>query len=96
MALVRGGDYYFSKHADVEKQNDDLGITEIEESLLNGTIIEHYRDTGRGPTCLVAGFTKAGKPVHVVAGLHSGCLTIITLYIPTPPKLKNPFERGGQ
>ena len=93
-ALVRAGDYYFSKHADIEKQNDELRITEIEEALLNGTLIEQYQDTGRGSSCLVAGFTKAGKPIHIVIGLHSGHLTIITVYIPTSPKFKNLFERG--
>lgn len=93
-ALVRTGDYYISRHADVEMHNDDLSITEIEEALLNGVIIEQYPDTGRGQSCLVAGFTKSGKPVHIVSGFHTGCLTIVTVYVPTPPKFRNPFERG--
>ncbi|NJO14784.1 MAG: DUF4258 domain-containing protein [Thioploca sp.] len=66
----------------------------VEEALLNGIILEQYVDTGRGESCLVAGFTKNGKPVHIVCGERKGKLAIITIYVPLPPKFKNPHERG--
>ena len=91
---VEKGDYYFSKHGDQERQNDNLMIIEVEEVLLSGKIIEHYKDTGRGVSCLVAGFTDQGKPIHIVCGERSNCLVIITVYIPVPPKFKTPHERG--
>jgi hypothetical protein len=31
-------DYYFSKHGDQERKNDNLSILEIEEALQNGLI----------------------------------------------------------
>jgi hypothetical protein len=40
------------------------------------------------------GFTKYGKPLHVVCGERKEKLIIITVYIPLPPKFKNPYERG--
>ena len=86
--------YYFSKHGDQERQNDNLSISEVEEALLHGRILEYYPDTGRGESCLVVGFTHQGKPVHVVCGKQREQLAIITLYIPSPPKFKNPYERG--
>jgi hypothetical protein len=43
-------------------------VAEIEQSLFAGRILEQYPDTGRGESCLVAGFTDSGKPVHVVCG----------------------------
>jgi len=61
-------EYYYSKHGDQERQNDNLLISEIEEALINGKIIERYKDTGRGESCLVAGFTDEGKPIHIVCG----------------------------
>lgn len=67
---------------------------EVEDALLNGRILEQYEDTGRGESCLVAGFTLAGKPVHIVCGRRDDVMAIITVYIPTPPKFKNPYERG--
>lgn len=66
---IRKGEYYFSKHGDQERQNDNLTIAEVEEALLGGKILEQYEDSGRGEGCLVAGFTDAGKPIHIfVAG----------------------------
>ena len=86
--------YYFSRHGDQERQNENLLITEIEEALFSGRILEQYEDTGRGESCLVVGFTNSGKPIHVVCGERAEQLVIITVYIPYPPKFKTPYERG--
>jgi hypothetical protein len=87
-------EYYYSRHGDQERQTDNLSIVEVEEALLSGRILEHYEDTGRGGSCLVVGFTNFGKPVHVICGKRKDTLVIVTVYIPTPPKFKNPYERG--
>jgi len=91
---VDNGEYYFSKHGDDERQNDNLLVSEVEEALLSGNILECYEDTGRGESCLVAGFTHEGKPIHIVCGEREGWLVIVTVYIPKPPKFKSPYERG--
>lgn len=91
---IRKDEYYFSRHGDQERQNDNLTISEVEEALLNGMILEQYEDTGRGESCLVVGFTNSGKPIHTVCGEMEEELAIITVYIPSPPKFKNPYERG--
>ena len=91
--LVEKGEYYFSKHGDQERQNDNLTIAEIEEALIAGRILEYYEDTGRGENCLIAGFTEAGKPIHIVCGKRGDCPVIITVYIPQPPRFRTPFER---
>ena len=93
---IRTNDYYFSRHADQERQNDNLYISEVEEAVLTGRILEQYDDTGRGESCLVVGFTEQGKPIHIVCGKKEHLLAIITIYIPTPPKFKNPYERGDK
>ncbi len=91
---IREESYYFSRHGDQERQNDNLSLLEVEEALLNGRVLEGYDDTGRGESCLVAGFTHHGKPIHIVCGKRDDTLVIITVYIPLPPKFKNPYERG--
>ncbi|MEM2915723.1 MAG: DUF4258 domain-containing protein [Candidatus Bathyarchaeia archaeon] len=35
-------EYYFSKHGDQERQNENLTVAEIEEALLTGRILEQY------------------------------------------------------
>ena len=91
---VKAEEYYYSIHGDKEREYDNLKYFEIEEALLSGRILEQYEDTGRGESCLVAGFTNYGKPVHIVCGERRGKLIIITVYIPGPPKFKNPYKRS--
>ncbi len=93
-ARVAAEEYLYSLHGDKERQNDNLSLLEVEEALLTGRILEQYPDTGRGESCLVVGFSNSGKPVHVVCGSRANSLVIITVYIPSPPKFKNPYERG--
>ena len=91
---VRNSEEYFSMHGDQERQNDNLTIAEVREALLNGMILEQYPDSGRGESYLVVGFTEHGKPIHIVCGERREKLVIITVYIPLPPKFKNPYQRG--
>ncbi len=90
---IKNNKFYFSRHGDQERQKDGLAIFEIEEAILNGRILEQYENTGRGESCLVAGFTEKGKPLHIVCGELNDYLVVITVYIPSPPKFKNPYER---
>ncbi|MBF0337311.1 MAG: DUF4258 domain-containing protein [Nitrospirae bacterium] len=89
-------DFYFSRHADIERQTDNLTVWEVEEALNTGIILEHYDDTGRGESCLVVGFTEMGKSIHIVCGRRGKALAIITVYIPLPPKFRTPYERGNK
>ncbi|MBF0145751.1 MAG: DUF4258 domain-containing protein [Magnetococcales bacterium] len=91
---VREQGYFFSRHGDRERRNDGLTLEEVEQAIFTGRILEQYDDTGRGASCLVVGFTHAGKPVHVVCGRWDEGMVIITVTIPTLPKFKTPFERG--
>ena len=92
---VKSLNYRYSKHADKERQDENIWLSELHEALLNGRIIEQYEDTGRGESCLVAGFSNNGKPLHIVCGNAANRLVIITVYVPKPPKFKTPLKRGG-
>lgn len=86
--------YFYSAHADKERLADDLTLSEVEEAIQNGIILEQYVDTGRGPSCLLVGFTVLGKPIHIVIGRKQDQVVVITVYIPTPPKFSTPFKRN--
>ncbi|MBM4124428.1 MAG: DUF4258 domain-containing protein [Nitrospira sp.] len=97
--LVRAGRYEVSFHAQQERLEDDLDISEVETAILSGKIIENYPDDPRGPSCLVSG--QAGKkPVHVVVGwartqdTNDRILRVITVYTPQAPKWSDPWTRG--
>lgn len=81
-------------HGDDARKDDNLLISEIEEAILNGRIIEDYEDTGRGKSCLIAGFTDSGKPIHIVCGKRGNQMVVVTVYIPKPPKFKTIYQRG--
>ena len=91
---IRADEYYFSRHGDQERQNENLTVAETIEALLAGIVLEQYEDTGRGESCLMAGFTRSGVPVHAVCGRRGKYLAIVTVYVPTAPKFKNLYERG--
>jgi hypothetical protein len=48
-------------------------------------VIEDYPDDKYGPTCLVLGFTQAGRPLHVQCSHPDRPLIrIVTAYEPDP------------
>jgi hypothetical protein len=81
------GNYEFSGHAEDERQIDKILISEVEEALLNGEVLEDYPNDPRGPSCLVLGKAREALSIHVVCGqTPSRRLRLITVYIPSLPK----------
>ena len=79
--------YEFSKHAADQSIIRDISATEVEQAILDrrALIIEDYPEDKYGPSCLVLGFTNAGRPLHVQCSYPARpLLKIITLYQPDP------------
>ena len=78
--------YEFSKHAVDQSIIRDISVAEVEEAVLGRSeIIEDYPDDKYGPSCLILGFTKAGRPLHLQYSYSSRkIIKIITLYEPNP------------
>lgn len=83
---IRQGRYEFSKHAVDQSIVRDISVSEIEEAMLAGSeVIEDYPDDKYGPSCLILGFTRAGRPLHVQCSYPERPLVkIITVYEPDP------------
>lgn len=93
-AEVRQQSYKLSAHADNERLADGLALEELELALMNCRILEHYPEDRRGESCLALGFVGV-LPVHAVCGKNmAGNLVLITVYIPSMPKWKDPFTRN--
>ena len=99
--LIRQGKYELSIHAQQERLEENLDVTEIEEAVAHGEILEEYPNDPRGESCLVLGYAGT-KPIHAVLGWArrrgegEKTLRIITVYIPQPPKWEDPRTRGGR
>jgi hypothetical protein len=83
---VRLRQYEFSKHAVDQSILRDIRATEIEEAVMGRSeLIGDYPDDKRGPSCLILGFTKSGRPLHIhVSYADRPMLRVITLYEPDP------------
>jgi hypothetical protein len=76
-------EYSWRQHAierSIERKIAEEGIAEV---ILNGAIIEEYPEDKYGPSCLIFGRTRQGRPIHVQCSLPPE-VWIITLYEPDP------------
>ena len=83
---ILGRQYEFSKHAVDQSIVRDISVAEM-EGAISGRIevVEDYPDDKYGPSCLILGFTKAGRPLHLQCSYPSRPLIkVITLYEPDP------------
>jgi len=82
---IAAGQFEFSKHAVDQTIVRDIRTQEIRQAIANGQIIEDYPEDKYGPSCLILGFTKVGRPLHIQCSYPSRPLIkIITLYEPDP------------
>jgi hypothetical protein len=77
------GEFEFSRHAFIRSVERNISEKEICQAAEGIVIIEDYPDDKYSPSCLVLGFTKTGRPLHLqVAYLDTEMVRIITLYEP--------------
>ena len=65
-------------------------------ALTSGEIIEQYPSDYPFPSCLVLGFTKAGKALHIVCGSNGEELWLVTAYIPNPVEWTEDFRQRSK
>jgi len=78
---IRKGQYYWRQHAIERSIERQVAEEEVAEVILSGEIIEEYSDDKYGPSCLIFGQTRTGRPIHVQCSLPPS-EWIITLYEP--------------
>jgi len=78
--------FEFSKHAVDQSIIRDITVVEVQQAISSRCeIIEDYPDDKYGSSCLILGFTDAGRPLHIQCSYPSRPLIkIITLYQPDP------------
>jgi len=76
--------FEFSKHAADQAILRSILVGEIREAALTAEIIEDYPDDKYGPSCLLLGFIRDGRPLHIQCSYPSRpLLKIITVYEPS-------------
>ena len=92
-AQVETGNYQLKLHAVERASLRSIDPLEVKEALLSGEVIEEYTEDQRGQSCLVYGKTQGGRDLHVVCGLASDILWVITVYTPDPAEWMDPKTR---
>lgn len=85
-AKILRREYEFSRHAVDQSIIRGISVAEVEEAMATRTeVVEDYPDDKYGPSCLILGFTKAGRPIHLQCSYPSRPIVkVITLYEPDP------------
>jgi hypothetical protein len=83
--MVREGRYKIAFFHTEKLRQRRIEIGALEEVISAGEVIESYPHDPRGPSCLVAGKTREGRPLHIVCGdLEKERFLVITAYEPEP------------
>ena len=85
---TRKGQYYWRQHAIERSIERQVAEEEVAEVILSGEIIEEYSEDKYGPSCLIFGRTRTGRPIHVQCSLPPS-VWIITIYEPNPDEWIN-------
>ena len=90
---IRGGQYTISFTHTEKLRERMIESADLEEAVLNGIIIEPYSDDPRGPSCLILGFSRSRRPLHIVCGnLEEEELLIVTAYEPDPEEWEKDWK----
>jgi len=75
----------FSPHAVRQMARPDrmISTAEIRKAVFEGEIIEDYPNDARGHSCLLLGFGREGRAIHVVCAPKDDYAVIITAYSPS-------------
>lgn len=68
---------------------EEFGIItdgEVGEAMESPELLEEYPDDRPYPSCLLLGFTRAGRPQHLVAAFDEAghTIVVVTVYHPDP------------
>lgn len=88
------GEFEFNRHAFKRAIERNISDLEIREAGENVKIIENYPGDKYSPSCLLLGFTKNGRPLHIqVSVADTDLVKIITLYQPDEKEWMNYSQR---
>jgi Domain of unknown function (DUF4258) len=90
--------WLLTNHARQEMEAEPLGrivMDEILAALDSGEIIEEYPEDVPYPSCLVLGYTRERRALHIVCApvREESRLIIITVYQPDPTRWEADWQR---
>jgi hypothetical protein len=94
---VQRQEYEYSLHSANQSILRHIARREVEEAFESGMVIEDYASDKYGPSCLVFGYTKGGRALHVQCTHPVRFrIKIITVYEPDPAEWIGFMKRRPQ
>jgi hypothetical protein len=95
-AKLAGDQFEFSKHAVDQSILRGISVQEVRQAVSTAEVIEDYPSDKYGPSCLLLGYTAAGRALHIQCSYPSRpVVKIITLYEPDPDQWVDFRTRKG-
>ena len=69
-------------HILIRMRQRGIKINDVIDSLMNGEIIEFYKDDYPYPSALILGFKDSKTGIHIVCAVGNDMLWMITAYYP--------------
>jgi hypothetical protein len=92
--LLALGRFEFTRHAFRRAVERNISEMEIRQAGRQAEVIEEYPDDKYAPSCLVLGYTRMKRPLHLqVTVQESGLVKIITLYEPSDAEWWDNYSR---
>ncbi len=89
-AQLGAGQFEFSRRTFRRAIERNISDAKIRQAGQNARLIEDYADDKYPPSCLLLGFSDAGRPLHLqVSRADADLVWIITLYEPDPAQWYN-------
>ena len=86
-AKVARDEFEYSQHALDQSILRHIRVDEVREAIFTCELVEDYPEDKYGPSCLLLGFTRAGRSLHVQCSYPSrDRIKVITAYEPDPSR----------
>ena len=83
---------YWTKHCLNRLNQRNILMSDVKNAINNGEIIEYYYNDYPYPSCLIMGYTKSKKELHLVCGINKEYLFVITAYYPNSDKWEDDMK----
>lgn len=93
MDIIQTCERFYKKHALTRMAERNVDFDDIKNTITEPKVICEYPDDSPLPSCLILGYDKRGKPLHLVWAYDEGsqAVHLITVYRPDPEKWTTDF-----
>ena len=90
--LCNNNNVIWTAHVLERLQQRGIFRRDVRNAILTGDIIEQYPEDYPYPSCLILGTMLNGQNLHVVCGVNSEHIFIITAYYPNLDKFEDDYK----